>query len=153
MAHQIPVLGSSTEQMLGSDTANTPNALVERDSSGNVAAGAGTFAGLITGGLGIILKSTAKTANFTASKTESTFYVVDSTAGSVTVALPAAASSAGVVFGFVKTIAANSLILDGNASETVGGATTKTATAQYAAITIWCDGSAWHILSNVGTFS
>jgi len=69
----------------------------------------------------------------------------------MTINLPAAASSTGLEFTFKKTTAAASAItVDGNASETIDGAATHTAMdAQYDTITIVCDGSNWHIVHRV----
>ena len=54
----------------------------------------------------------------------------DTTAGNVTLTLPAAASyNPNTVVSFVKTVAANSLILDGDGVEEIDSATTKTITA------------------------
>jgi len=44
-----------------------------------------------------------------------------------------------------KLVAANSVILDGNSSETINGATTATIDAQYTSLSLVCDGSNWHI--------
>ena len=69
--------------------------------------------------------------------------------GAVSFILPAAASSAGGIFTFVKTSAdAQIITLDGNASETINGATTNTSMdAQYDTITIACNGTAWFIIA------
>lgn len=91
----------------------------------------------------LALQSVTKTGNATITTAERLVYG-DTTSGSVTLTLPAAASvTAYTVYSFVKTVAANSLVLDGNASETIDGATTKTLTAQYARADIYSTGSAW----------
>jgi len=68
--------------------------------------------------------------------------------GTMTITLPPAAVSAGVNYKFIKTTAAASAItLDGNASETINGATTSALmNAQWESTEIVCDGSAWYIV-------
>lgn len=56
---------------------------------------------------------------------------VDTTSGNVTINLPAIASSLGRQLTVNKRIAANTITVDGNASETINGATTDTLTSQY----------------------
>jgi len=64
-------------------------------------------------------------------------YIVDTTAGSVTVTLPELATVAlGKAFTFYKPVAANSMIVDGYLSETIEGAANETRTAQYAVVTV-----------------
>lgn len=80
--------------------------------------------------------------------------LIDTTSGNVTVALPpAAGANTGRRMTFKKTVAANSAILDPNASETIDGATTKTATAQYAAMTVVSDGTTWWATDVIGTWT
>ena len=68
----------------------------------------------------------------------------DATAGNFTITLPAATSSTGVELTFKKTdVSANTVTIDGNASETIDGVTTKVLTAQYQSLTIICTGSEW----------
>lgn len=91
----------------------------------------------------LALQSVSKTSNYTVTASDRFIYG-DSTSGSVTLTLPAAASvGAYTVFSFVKSVAANSLILDGDGSETIDGATTKTLTAVYSRADIISNGSAW----------
>jgi hypothetical protein len=63
------------------------------------------------------------------------------------VTLPAAAGNTGRVY-VIKKIDASAftVTIDGNASETIDGATTKVLALQYAGMTIQCDGSNWHII-------
>lgn len=73
--------------------------------------------------------------------------LVDATAGAVTVTLPAAASSSGRVLYVKKTDASgNAVTLDGNASETIDGATTLAIATQYQSYTVICDGTGWWII-------
>lgn len=73
--------------------------------------------------------------------------LVDTTGGSVTVTLPPAATNLGRRFTVKKLIAANTLTLDGNGSETIDGAATVALTTRYAARTVQSDGTAWHIVA------
>ena len=68
----------------------------------------------------------------------------NTTSGSVTLALPALSGVVeNVVYSFEKTVAANSLVLDPNSSETIDGASTKTLTALGARVDIIKSGSGW----------
>ena len=70
---------------------------------------------------------------------------VDTTSGNVTVNLPAVASSTGRKIRVTKTVAANTVTIDGDGSETINGATTATLTAQYENDLYYCDGGEWYI--------
>ena len=73
--------------------------------------------------------------------------VDDDTAGSaVTIDLPAAASSTDVFYNIVKLGTTASVTVDGNASETINGATTNVLSSQWDAIEVVCDGTQWVIL-------
>lgn len=71
----------------------------------------------------------------------------DTTAGSITVTLPPAATNLGRRFTCKKLIAANAMTLDGNASELIDGAATVAITVRYASRTIQSDGTGWHIVA------
>lgn len=74
-------------------------------------------------------------------------YLCNATSNAQTCNLPAVASSTHRVYTFVKTdSSANTVTIDGNASETINGATTKVLSAQYDTVTIVCSGSAWFII-------
>tara|TARA_R110000868_G_scaffold62962_3_gene189957 strand:- start:10856 stop:12025 length:1170 start_codon:yes stop_codon:yes gene_type:complete len=82
---------------------------------------------------------------YTALQTDQTIFC-DATSGAITVNLPAAASSTGKVLTIKKTDSStNAITLDGNASETIDGATTTTLNTQYESVKIVCDGSNWYI--------
>lgn len=73
--------------------------------------------------------------------------LANATSGAITVNLPAVAASEGALLVVKKTDASgNAVTLDGNASETIDGATTQAITTQYDAITVACDGTAWWIV-------
>ena len=67
--------------------------------------------------------------------------------GNTTLTLPAVASSNGIMFEIKKTDSnATTVIIDGNASETIDGETTFNITEQYASYRFLCDGTSWHVL-------
>jgi hypothetical protein len=73
--------------------------------------------------------------------------LVNATAGAVTVNLPAAASSNGVYLIVKKTDASvNAVTVDADGAETIDGAATQVLSAQYDAVTVFCDGSGWWIV-------
>ncbi len=67
--------------------------------------------------------------------------------GTYTVTLPAVAGYADKQITFKKTGASGTVTLDGNASETIDGATTYAINTQWQKVTIWCDGTAWYIIA------
>jgi hypothetical protein len=70
-------------------------------------------------------------------------------AGGFTITLPAAASNTGKTY-YIKKIdnAAGLITIDGNASETIDGATTLVLYVQYDAVRIVCDGSNWYVIND-----
>jgi len=94
---------------------------------------------------------TAKTANATLTAAEAG--IVTSTDGK-TMTLPAASGNSGLRY-IIKAIATHSdgVIVDANASETIDGATTKTSPAQYAVLDIVCNGTGWHVINSIGTWT
>lgn len=89
-----------------------------------------------------------KTANYTATSSDHTI-TCDATSGNVTITLPAASTSTGRVYHIKKIDASgNSVIIDGNASETIDGATTQTTTVQWHTMSIQSNGTAWYKISN-----
>jgi hypothetical protein len=71
----------------------------------------------------------------------------DATAGTVTYTLPAASGCQGRVYNIKKIDAsANTVVIDGNASETIDGALTQTISTQWQCISIQSDGSNWMII-------
>lgn len=86
---------------------------------------------------------TAKTANYTATLTD--YYIpVDATSGNITVTLPAASGNAGLTYFIYKTDAsANTVIVDGDGTETINGVSTLTLLARYQHMRVECDGTNW----------
>lgn len=90
---------------------------------------------------------TAKTTTYTGLAGDETV-ACDATGGAFTVTLPPAAGLAGKVLTIKKTDAsANAVTVDGNAAETIDGATTKTLTKQHEALVIVSNGTNWLVLA------
>lgn len=90
-----------------------------------------------------------KTANYTAT-VDDRVILCDATSGVITITLPASSSKADKMF-YIKKIdsSANAVTIDGNASETIDGTTTKSLSVQYDYALIVCDGSNWHTISGI----
>jgi hypothetical protein len=90
----------------------------------------------------------SKSADYTVATSDGDIVLILGTTsgGNVTITLYAASGNSGNIVHVKKLLAANSLIIDGNSSETIDGATTQTITAQYTCLTLCCDGSNWHII-------
>ena len=87
----------------------------------------------------------SKSADFNADDA-ARVYLCDATGGNVTMTLPAAATNAGRIYRVKKVdSSANTIIIDGNDSETIDGGLTATLTVQYEAVDIACDGSNWWV--------
>lgn len=92
-----------------------------------------------------ILKTVSKTSNFTI--TNETMVLVDATSGDVTITLPTASSLVDTPVHIKKTdSSSNSVIIDGNGSETIDGNTTLAIYLQYTNIMLVSDGTEWWIL-------
>lgn len=73
----------------------------------------------------------------------------DASGGGFSVTLPAAANNKRRIYVIKNVGASNTVTVDGNASETIDGATTKALSTQYDSIMIQCDGSGWLILADI----
>jgi len=85
---------------------------------------------------------------------DSDFVRVDASAGARTITLPTVAGNKASLKGMVRTIikidsSANTVTVDGGASETINGLTTQVLNSQWESITFVCDGANWLIISNV----
>lgn len=99
----------------------------------------------------------SKTANFivdaptsgsTVTGGSKILFLCDSTLGNVTASLPAAATCSGETIAFKKTDAsANTVIIDGNGSETIDGSTMQTLSNRFDYLVISSDGAGWNIIS------
>lgn len=85
----------------------------------------------------------AKTGTYTASATD---YTIDCTSGTFTVNLPTAVGITGRIY-VVKNSGAGTITIDGNASETIDGATTQAISVQYKSFTIQSNGANWIIIA------
>ena len=83
-----------------------------------------------------------KTAAYTATLADD-FITVDTSSGSVTVTLPAVATTTGHEYNIVKITAANTLTVDAAGAELINGATTITTTTQWATIRLVSNGTYW----------
>lgn len=69
------------------------------------------------------------------------------TDGAITVNLPAASTSTGLLLIIKKTDSSiNAVTIDANGAETIDGATTQSIALQYNSFTIICDGTGWNIV-------
>ena len=64
---------------------------------------------------------------------------------SATITLPLASTNSGRII-TVKKINSGAVTIDGNGTETIDGALTKSLAALYDALRLICDGSNWHII-------
>ena len=73
--------------------------------------------------------------------------LVDASSAAITVNLPAASGRVGRIYN-IKRIdnSVNTVTIDGNASETIDGATTQTLITQWSTMTIQSNGTGWYIL-------
>lgn len=95
---------------------------------------------------GITQNIVSKTAAYTATDRDYTI-LCNATSAAFTITLPAAASHTGRIYNIKKTdSSANAVTIDGNASETIDGTTTKILNTQYDRLMIQCDGSNWHVI-------
>lgn len=114
--------------------------------SGNFLRGDGSWQAASGGSAGDLLSTlTAAEISVTGATTAtvSRMHVCSGTSADYTVTLPAASGNAGKLIGFRMSPALTRFVtLDGNASETIDGATTRVMWAQETAILL-CDGSNW----------
>ena len=92
----------------------------------------------------------SKSASHAVVAGEGSVYIGNAAGGAVTFTLPVVASCIGLVLTFKKIDSSgNAVIVDGNASETIDGATTKSIGTQYHSITIISNGTGWSIIGEV----
>jgi hypothetical protein len=110
----------------------------------DVAAGVSKAALRVRGG--VRFKTVLKTAAYTVT-VDDILILCDATTAAFTLTLPAASGKDGTNY-IVKKIdsSANAITLDGNASETIDGSTTKTLSAQWDAIGIIAHNGAWYVM-------
>lgn len=87
-----------------------------------------------------------KTGNYTMTASD-VVVLADATSGGFTLTLPTAASGAGNRYYIKKTDSSgNGVVVDGNGSETIDGATTQTIYIQYQSLMIISNGTSWFII-------
>jgi hypothetical protein len=97
--------------------------------------------------LGGTFSITTKTGDYTATANENAIFV-DATSGPVTITLPAISGNDGRRYWIKKIdVSANAVTIDGDASETIDGATTYTLSNQYDWVSIIVNGTEWSIVS------
>ena len=74
--------------------------------------------------------------------------LLNTSSGLATCNLPAASTAAGLILTFKKILGGNNVVIDGDGSETIDGATTTTLTAVNQSVTMQCNGTSWFILSS-----
>lgn len=94
---------------------------------------------------GLSIAQTAKSADYTLTDSDFACWV-DATGGNVTITLPTAVGRAGRMYTIKKVAGANNVIVDGDGSENIDGATTAVITTLYASITVVSDNSQWFII-------
>jgi len=94
-------------------------------------------------GIGFKQAYVTKTGAYTATNAD---YVIDCTSGTFTVTLPASSGRTGRIL-IIKNSGAGTITVDGNASETIDGATTVTLAVQYGTIQIMSDGTNWKTIA------
>lgn len=104
--------------------------------------------GLVEHNAGIKYFNVAKVTTYAPTEYDH-IILCDASSGSFSINLPAVAISSKLVYE-IKHISSggNTVTVDGNAGETIDGATTQALTVGKS-IRIICDGSEWHILSNL----
>lgn len=94
----------------------------------------------------LVPRTQSVTAAYTAA--DDLVLLADATAGAFSITLPPVADSFGKLYAVKKTDASvNAVTLDGNASETIDGATTFALSAQYDWCLLVAGPSEWHILA------
>lgn len=106
---------------------------------------------LASGAVGRVNHAT-KTTTYTLTDDDDVI-LANSSGGAFTLTLPAAALYSGRVFDFKKTDSSfNAVTIDGNGSETIGGAVTTTLNTQGEWLRIYSDGTNWQVLGR-GTYA
>lgn len=98
----------------------------------------------------------SKTADYTVAATDRDKLIrVDATSANITISLLAAATAGDGFQVAIKKVdsSANTVILDGNSSETIDGNTTLTLSTQYDVAILTCDGTNWHVINSAAAQS
>ncbi len=117
-------------------------------------AGFAVAVGYFISGPPVKMTETTKSDDATLTVAEAGLIVVS--ADGKTMTLPAASGNAGLRYIILVTDThSDGVVVDGNASETIGGAATKTSPAQYSVLEIVVNaaGTAWHVIGTIGTWT
>jgi hypothetical protein len=100
-------------------------------------------------------RSLSKTAGYTITDTDPDLIFIGALSAHATFVLPTAADNAGRTLKFVVAgdPGAYNVVIDGEGSETINGATTKTNSDQYSILEVTCNGTAWCITGSIGTWT
>lgn len=110
-----------------------------------------TTRSMVGGGV-IAHRVTTVTGATTLNDTQQTV-LADATSAGFTIVLPTAVNKKGRSYTIKKIDNANNVVVDGQSTQTIDGALTKTLTTQYAFLTIISDGANWQIVAQGGTIS
>lgn len=143
--HRRPVFASDDATLTFTASNNTPIGHVVGVAATDVAIIAAKTNRAPSKSVGVV--TLAATGNETITTAMLNRLILVPNTGAKTLTLPAAADCAGATLTFKKTTSdAQAITLDGNASETIDGATTNaTMDAGQDMLSITCDGSNWHI--------
>lgn len=121
---------------------------VAASTSGNVLTSNGTT--WTSSAPGSVFATASKSADYTVLSSDY-FITINASGATRTMTLPAAASNTGKVYIFKRTdsTVANQAIIDGNASETIDGATTYVLAAVNGWVAIISDGTNWQIIEEI----
>jgi hypothetical protein len=148
----LPVVGNSGAVQITATDEVQADSVARRDASKDlytrIFRSSGDSNGIRTAGhLWVDIQNKSSAFTVDESTNNGTIYTIDTSGGSVTVTLPAAAAYTDKVLCFVKTSASNTLTIDGDGTEEIGGlSTTAVATANNAFIWIVCNGTKWIIV-------
>ena len=91
---------------------------------------------------------TSHITDYTLTAFDSTkWHLIDTSGGTVTLTLPAAANVSGNTYEITAVDVSDAATIDGNGSETINGSTTFVFSAAYETIIIRSDGSNWIIIN------
>ncbi len=131
-----------------SSTTADANAVQERDASGDTFA-KGVNAATYTANAGAEYQTAVATytANTTLGSTLR-FVKGNATGGAITLTLPPAAASTGMLLTVIKIDSSGNVVtVKGTGAELINAANTYTGlSAQYYSVTLWCDGTQWWIV-------
>jgi len=102
-----------------------------------------------------IERSLTKTADYTIQDTDPDLIFIGALSASATILLPNAADNSGRTITMILAgdPGIYDVVLDGEGSEKINGATTKTNSDQYSMIKVTCNGTGWFIVASAGTWT